>query len=59
MEPSFVHVPAEEIPSWQENGAQFKLIAGAAFGRKSPVPVHSNLYFIEIKSKEAQTINIG
>lgn len=59
MEPSFVHVPAAEIPSWRENGAQFKLIAGAAFGRKSPVPVHSNLYFIEIKSKEAETINIG
>lgn len=59
MEPSFVHVPAEEIPSWQENGAQFKLIAGEAFGRKSPVPVHSNLYFIEIKSKETQSVDIG
>jgi len=58
-EPSFTHVKAEEIPTWEQNGAQFKLIAGEAFGKKSPVPVHSPLYFIEIKSKEAQTINIG
>jgi len=58
-EPSFTHVKAEEIPTWEQNGAQFKLIAGEAFGEKSPVPVHSPLYFIEIKSKEAQSINIG
>lgn len=59
MEPSFVHVSADEIPTWQENGAQFKLIAGSAFGKKSPVPVHSNLYFIEIKCEQAQEISIG
>ncbi|MNJ90896.1 Quercetin 2,3-dioxygenase [compost metagenome] len=59
MEPSFTHIEANAIPSWTENGVQFKLVAGEAFGRKSPVPVYSPLYFIEIKSKEAATINIG
>ncbi|WP_343588831.1 pirin family protein [Flavobacterium sp.] len=59
MEPNFTHVEADDIPAWEENGVSFKLIAGEAFGKKSPVPVYSPLYFIEIKSKEAQKINIG
>jgi redox-sensitive bicupin YhaK (pirin superfamily) len=58
-EPSFAHISAEEIPGWEENGVQFKLVAGEAFGKKSPVPVYSALYFIEIKSEAAQEINIG
>ncbi|WP_276380510.1 pirin family protein [Flavobacterium sp. H4147] len=59
MDPNFTHVEAQDIPAWEENGVSFKLIAGEAFGKKSPVPVYSPLYFIEIKSKEAQKINIG
>lgn len=59
MNPTFVHVGAEDIPTWEEQGAQFKLIAGKALGKESPVPVYSDLYFIEIKSEEDRTINIG
>ncbi len=59
MEPSFAHVEEEEIPHWTDNGLTFKLIAGEAFGRKSPVPVYSPLYFIEIKSTAAQKVTIG
>src|SRR5690606_38507233 len=58
-EPSFYHIGADGIPVWQEGGIQYKLIAGEAFGRKSPVPVHSRLFFIEIKTKTVQRINIG
>lgn len=59
MEPSFTHIEAHEIPAWTENNVHFKLVAGEAFGRKSPVPVYSPLYFLEIKNKEATTLNIG
>lgn len=59
MEPNFVHVEANDIPSWEKDGVTYKLIAGEAFGKQSPVPVYSPLYFIEIKSKTAQKINIG
>ena len=59
MSPVFHHVEANDIPEWEQDGVKFKLIAGEAFGRKSPVPVHSKLYFIEIKSHQKQTINIG
>lgn len=59
MEPSFTHIEADAIPSWTENGVAFKLIAGEAFGKKSPVPVYSPLYFLEIKSQEATKVSIG
>lgn len=59
MEPSFVHIAADKLPTWEEEGVSYKLIAGEALGRKSPVPVYSPLYFIEIKSKERAKVNIG
>lgn len=58
-EPSFTHISANDLPTWNEDGVQYKLIAGEAFGKKSAVPVYSPLYFIEIKSSEAKTVNIG
>lgn len=58
-EPSFTHITADQIPQWEQDGVKIKLIAGEAFGRKSPIPVYSPLYFIEIKSMEAASLNIG
>lgn len=58
-EPTFHHSEAAEIPSWEENNVAYKLIAGNAFGKKSPVPVHSPMYFIEVKTKAARKISIG
>lgn len=57
--PSFTHIPADDIPNWKQDNLSFKLIAGNAFEKKSPVPVHSPLYFIEIKSVEATRVSIG
>jgi redox-sensitive bicupin YhaK (pirin superfamily) len=59
MEPEFFHVEQEQIPTWSEGDLQFKLIAGEAFGRKSPVPVYSKLYMLEIRSTAKQVVNIG
>ena len=59
MEPSFVHIEADKVPYWTENGLSFKLIAGEFQGRKSEVPTYSTLYFIEIKSSKKQKVNIG
>lgn len=58
-EPTFHHTEAAEIPTWEENGIHYKLIAGEILNHKSPVPTHSPLFFLEIKSKEAQKISIG
>src|SRR5690606_34814327 len=59
MDPSFVHVEAKDIPHWEEGNTKIKLIAGEAFGKKSPVPVYSKLYFLEIKAKEDSTLHLG
>lgn len=50
--PSFHHIPASELPSWEDDGAQFKLVAGKGYGKESPVPVHSDLFMIEIKTTQ-------
>lgn len=50
MNPSFHHTEASDLPKWQVDGMQFVLVAGEAYGRKSPVPVHSPLFMIEIKA---------
>lgn len=59
VEPSFHHISKEAIPSWEDDDVTYKLIAGEIEGLESPVPVHSPLYFIEIKTKTASKINIG
>ncbi len=58
-EPLFHHTEAKDIPAWTEGDIQYKLIAGEVLGHKSPVPVYSPLFFIEIKSKTVQKISIG
>lgn len=59
IEPTFQHIEADDIPAWEENGVHFKLIAGEALGKKSPVAVYSDLYFLEIKTGNQAQINIG
>lgn len=61
MEPSFHHSNEEDLPTWTEEGVYYKLVAGEAFGKKSPVPVYSPLFMLEIKNPghTNQLINLG
>lgn len=58
-EPSFHHTEAANVPGWTDDGLRYKLIAGELSGKKSPVPVHSPLFFLEINSTGSQKVNIG
>lgn len=58
-EPSFHHTEAADVPGWTDGGLRYKLIAGELSGKKSPVPVHSPLFFLEITSTGSQKVNIG
>lgn len=58
-EPSFAHIEGTGLPEWQENGLQYKLIAGEIMGHKSAVPVFSPLYLLEIKSDVTQTVQFN
>jgi len=59
IEPSFFHLDSNDVPHWESDGVSYKLIAGEAFGKKSPVPVYSPLYFIELKTTARKTVNLG
>ncbi|MEM7382182.1 MAG: pirin family protein, partial [Bacteroidota bacterium] len=59
MVPEFHHIPASQLPAWQDGTTSFKLIAGEGYGRRSPLPVHSPLFMLEIKNKEAHTLDIA
>ena len=58
-EPSFHHIPAGDLPVWNVEDLSFKLIVGEVMGQKSPVPVHSKMYFLELKSAKQQKVDIG
>lgn len=58
-EPSFFHADEQELPEWEDNGVKFKLVAGDVLGRKSPVPVYSRLFLLELKTEMRQTVTIG
>lgn len=59
VEPSFSHTPAEALPKWRAHGLDFILVAGKAYGRESPVPVHSSLYMIDVRSTDGGTLHLG
>lgn len=59
IEPEFHHFDASELPQWQDGSALFKLIAGEGYGKISPVPVHSELFMVEIKNTEAYSLDIS
>lgn len=59
IEPSFSYTLAEELPSWEEEGIDIRLIAGQGFNRTSPVPVYSALFMVELKSTQTASFDIG
>ncbi len=59
VDPSFHHIEADALPTWEQDGARYKLIAGELMGHRSPVPVHSPLYMLEIRSDTGGTVRIG
>ena len=43
--PSFVHVPAHEVPRHADTGVALSIVAGDAYGLRSPVPVASRTLY--------------
>lgn len=58
-EPNFYHADEKDLPEWTADGIHYKLVAGEVLGHKSPVPVYSKLYFLELKNTSRQTVKIG
>jgi hypothetical protein len=49
IEPTFHHHPKEDFPEFVEQGARLKVLLGTAFGRVSPVVVHSKMFYVEAR----------
>ncbi len=50
IEPSFHHHPKETLPVISKDGAEMRLIAGAAFGATSPVKTFSPMFYLGIEA---------
>ena len=57
--PEFFHAEASELPKWQQDDCTFTLVAGSAFGHSSPVPVHSELFLLEVRASKPTTLEFG
>jgi redox-sensitive bicupin YhaK (pirin superfamily) len=54
--PSFSHTPASAIPSVQGPGAALRVLIGAAFGQRSPVPTCSPTLYLDIALDAGATL---
>ncbi len=48
MAPSFQHFDAESLPTIEDGGVRARVIAGSAFGQKSPVGMVSEWFYAEV-----------
>ncbi len=59
MEPRFDYVANDDHPKWKERGLELKLLAGNGFNRTSALPVHSELFLVELKAIESTSLNLS
>ncbi|MDT8397712.1 MAG: pirin family protein [Pseudomonadales bacterium] len=58
MAPAFVHYPASEIPHLDDKGMRIALIAGSAFGKRSPVLTASETLYAEVKLEQGGQLSL-
>ncbi|HEY8375872.1 MAG TPA: pirin family protein [Nannocystis sp.] len=57
-EPAFSHHPAETIPDVDDRGVHVRVLAGAAYGKTSPVPIASPLFYVEARLAEGARLEV-
>src|SRR6185369_14013896 len=57
-EPSFAHHAANTLPFLEGDGAQVGLIAGALYGKRSPVQTHSPLFYADAVLKPGSRLEL-
>ncbi len=53
---SFVHFKETDLPMITTGGTSLRLIAGSALGENSPVPVYSDLFYLNGQSEKGQRV---
>jgi redox-sensitive bicupin YhaK (pirin superfamily) len=54
--PSFHHYEAHQLPAFKVGEVEVKLLVGSAYGQKSPVVTHSNLFYLECTLKRGSKL---
>ena len=58
MQPGFSNHVKAALPSFEADGAALSIIAGEAFDRRSPVPVHSDLMYVDVVLKPGVRLKV-
>lgn len=58
VEPEFFHYERDVIPQWQHENSTMRLIAGTAFGEKSPVKTYSRLFYLDVEMQESGVVHL-
>ncbi len=58
--PSFSHHDVDDLPEWtiDDGGVRLRLVAGEAFGHRSPVPVYSRLFCLDVRLDDGATFEL-
>ncbi len=48
IEPAFEHIPAAELPEFEQDRCTIRVIMGECLGRKSPVPTYSETLYLDV-----------
>ncbi|MGD1840543.1 MAG: pirin family protein [Thermonemataceae bacterium] len=59
MAPRFDFITREDLPTWQEGGLTLTLVAGEGYGKRSPLPVYSPLFMLDVSAQEATELDIA
>ena len=57
-DPAFHHFPARQLPLRDAGGVSLRLIAGEAFGLRSPVQVFSQMFYVDATCKSGATLEL-
>ena len=57
-EPAFFHHPSQALPRIQRPGVQMHLIAGSAYGERSPVQVASPTFYLHVQLEAAASLEL-
>ncbi len=58
VDPSFHHFSASQLPSRDGGGVSMRLIAGEAFGLRSPVQVYSRMFYVDASMQADTTLGL-
>ena len=58
IEPAFEHIPASELPEFEQDGCTIRVIMGECLGRTSPVPTYSETLYLDVVMQEGGKLEL-